>query len=86
MNTTDPDVSFNDGHAATVNRRAPWSFSSRPRVPLIVGHREDIDLRHRARDVEQCVDLPERRQSLVDDFLCGVGVRQVEVDYKRPGT
>ena len=51
--------------------------------PLRVGHLEQIDLRHRARDVEKRVDAAERGQGPVGRCLRGFGLPQVGVDHLR---
>jgi hypothetical protein len=72
ISTTAPLAAFSAGQAAIVSRRAPCSFSA-SRLPLRVGHLEQIDLRHRAGDVEQRVDAAEGGQRLIDDGLRGRG-------------
>ena len=73
-------VAFSAGHAAIVSRRAPCSFSARPASHCSVSHFEEVDLRHRARDVEQCVDAAECGQRLIDDGLGRCGLGEVDID------
>ena len=51
--------------------------------PLRIGHLEQVDLRHRAGDVEQRVDAAERGQGLIDHGLCGLRLGQVGIDDQR---
>ncbi len=44
-------------------------------IPLFIRHLEQIDLRHRAGDVQQRVDAAKCGQRLIDDCLGGRGVR-----------
>ena len=76
-------AAFSAGHAAIVSRRAPCSFKRQARLPLRVGHLEEVDLRHRARDVEQRVDAPERGQGLIDHGLGGGRLGEVDIDDQR---
>jgi hypothetical protein len=48
-------------------------------LPLLVGHLEEVYLRHRARDVEEGVDAAECAQSLIDDGLRGSGLGQINI-------
>ena len=52
-------------------------------LPLSVGHLEQVDLRHRAGDVEQGIDPAESRERLIDDRLRRGGIRQVGIDDQR---
>ena len=52
-------------------------------LPLLVGHLEEIDLRHRAGDVEQRVDPAEGGQGLIDHGLRGRGLGQIGIDDQR---
>ena len=48
-------------------------FQRQARLPLGVGHLEQVDLRHGAGDVEQRVDPAERGQRLIDNGLAAAG-------------
>ena len=52
-------------------------------LPLLVGHLEQVDLRHGAGDVEQRVDAAEGGQGLVDHGLRSGGLREVGIDDER---
>ena len=54
-------------------------------LPLRVGHLEEVDLRHRARDIEQRVDSTERGQGLIDHGLGGRRLGEVDIDDQRFG-
>ena len=55
-------------------------------VPLLIGHLEEIDLRHGARDIQQRVDSSEALERRVDDGLRRFGLAQVERKRKRFGS
>jgi hypothetical protein len=50
---------------------------------LRLGHLEQIDLRHRACDIEQGIDLTERRERLIRDLLCGRDFRKIDIHDER---
>jgi hypothetical protein len=52
-------------------------------LPLRVGHLEEIDLRHRAGDIEKGVDPPEGGKRLIDHDLSGRRLGEIEVDDER---
>ena len=52
-------------------------------VPLRFRHLEQIDLRHRARDIEQRIDLTEGRERLIGNLLGGRNFRKIEIKYQR---
>ena len=58
-------------------------FQREAAFPLRVGHLEQVDLRHRARDIEQRVDAAERGQGLIDHRLRGLRLGQVGIDDQR---
>ena len=67
---------FNASYAAMVRRRAQRSFGA-SRLPLCVGHFEQVDPRDGAGDAEKCVNPTERRESLIDQALSGFRLREI---------
>jgi hypothetical protein len=57
-----------------------------PAFPLLIGHLEEIDLRHGARDVQQCVNSPEALKRGVDHRFGRLHLAQVERKRKRFGS
>jgi hypothetical protein len=55
------------------------------RLPLSVGHLEEVDLRHCARDVEQRVDAAKCGKRLIDHSLGRGRFGEVEVENRRFG-
>ena len=55
-------------------------------VPLFVGHFENVDLRDRAGDVEQCIDPAKGGKRLFDHFLCRRGIGKIDIHNKGLGT
>ena len=51
--------------------------------PLFVRHFEEIDLRHRAGDIEERVDAAIGVQGLIDHGLRGRALRQIRFDDQR---
>jgi hypothetical protein len=70
ISTTAPFASFNAGQAA---------------VPLRVGHLEQVDLRHRAGDIQQGIDPAKRLQRPVDNGCRCRRFREVDIDGQRFG-
>ena len=53
------------------------------RIPLRVGHVEQVNLWNCARDVEQGVDATERGESLIDHILGSLRLREIAGDHER---
>jgi hypothetical protein len=51
--------------------------------PLHVGHLEQIDLRHRACDVQKRVDPAETIETRPDERFCRFGLGQIKITNKR---
>jgi hypothetical protein len=60
-------------------------FERQRAIPLRLGHLEQIDLRYRARDIEQDIDLTEGRERLIGDLFGGRNFREVEIEDERLG-
>jgi hypothetical protein len=53
------------------------------RLPLRVGHLEEVNLRNRAGDVEKRVDSAEQCESLIDDALRRLRLGEIALDHER---
>ena len=66
-----------------VRRRSAVQLECQAGLPLLVRHLEQVDLRHRAGDIEQRVDSAEGLQGLIDHRLGGRRLGQIDIDDQR---
>jgi hypothetical protein len=59
-------ASFNAGHVAIRQPASAVELEGQAAVPLCAAHLEQVDLWHRAGDVEQCIDPTECGERLID--------------------
>lgn len=57
-------------------------FQRQSVIPLRVGHRKQIGLRHGTRHIDERIDAPMAIKRLLYDFISGSGLAQVESKHK----
>ena len=78
INTTEPFEAFKASQALHGQQARPVQLKRHSVVPLRVAHLEQINLRHRARNIDQRIDSAKAFERLFNDELGRLGFSQVK--------
>jgi hypothetical protein len=83
IRTTAPLACFRAGQGGDGQTPRAVQLEGEARLPLRVGHVEQVNLWNRAGDVEKRVDATERGHSLIDHVLGSLRLREIARHHNR---